>query len=108
MAALERHIEEVQAHPLLRGLDIDFKLQASSKDPSPGVLQHETKFDTLAIKLCEVRTLGGGGNPRRKKVRGPDVAAATPTPTPNAEPRACAPTLPPRVARCSRPWRRSW
>ncbi|KAG5177691.1 hypothetical protein JKP88DRAFT_350674 [Tribonema minus] len=55
-AALQHHITQVKAHPVLRGADIDFKLS-----PSPGALnaaaRRESGFDQLSVKAVkEVRT----------------------------------------------------
>ena len=55
---IHTHIENLSAHDLFHGLDIDFKL-ANASSASEQVVTKETGFDGLSIRVCaELVTLG--------------------------------------------------
>ena len=54
MQALRRHMAAVEAHPLLAGRDIDFKLAEGGSCGHSRVC-HETGFDSLSVRFCKVR-----------------------------------------------------
>ncbi|CAM9336948.1 unnamed protein product, partial [Ectocarpus fasciculatus] len=61
LAALRRHIGSVEAHAILRGQGIDFKL-ASSRGARNSQAAQESGFTTLSVKAVkEVVTLGARG-----------------------------------------------
>ena len=97
MADLQRHIEDVRAHPLLGGHDIDFKLCESS-GPASSAAVEESKFSGLVVELVqEVVSLG----PAAAHLASADLAAPHASPAEfhalllealviGAEPFACA------------------
>jgi len=51
--ALRAHAAAVQAHPLLAGSRIDFKLESSCEGAESSELAREARFSDLSLRLCE-------------------------------------------------------
>ncbi len=59
LGSLEQHCQNVRTHPLLGGVDIDFKLAPDSGPQGAGDERavEETGFDHLSVRQCKVGAL---------------------------------------------------